>query len=218
MRNSKYVLRQATLAAAMVAALGAISAGDVSAATQSTTIQTNRVRISEPAQLRAGDAIDGMLANTAPMHLTIGLTLRNRAQLDAFIQSNASVIKTTHEPMSTAQFMADHAPTDAQVKAVTDFLASAGFTNIEVAPNHLLIEADGRADLAQAAFQTSFARVRTADGREAFANTEAATIPASLQGTVLTVMGLQNVWQAHTMMQKAAPGPITASITGHNPT
>jgi xanthomonalisin len=218
MRNSKYVLRQATLVAAMVAALGAMSAGDVSAATQSTAIPANRARISEPASLRPGDVIDGMLANTTAMHVTIGLSLRNRAQLDSFIQSNASVIKTSHEPMSNAQFMANHAPTDAQVKAVTDFLSSAGFTHIEVAPNHLLIEADGRADLAQAAFQTSFARVRTADGRDAYANTEAATIPAALQGTVLTVMGLQNVWKAHTMMQKATPGPITAAITGHNPT
>ena len=219
MRNSKYVLRQATLVAAMVAALGAMSTGDVAAATRSTAVgvQNNRVRISEPAKLRAGDAIDGMLANTTPIHVTIGLDLRNRAQLDSFIQSNASVLKISHEPMSNAQFMANHAPTDAQVKAVTDFLAGAGFTHIEVAPNHLLIEADGRADIAQAAFQTSFARVRTADGRDAYANTEAATIPAALQGTVLTVMGLQNVWMGHTMMRQAL-GPITNAVTGHNPT
>ena len=220
MRNSKYVLRQATLIAAMVAALGAMSAGDVFAATRSTAIggPVNRVRVSEAAKLRTGDAIDGMLANTTPMHVTIGLNLRNRAQLDSFIQSNASVLKVSHEPMSSAQFMADHAPTDAQVKAVTDFLEGAGFANIEVAPNHLLIEADGRADIAQAAFQTSFARVRTADGREAYANTEAATIPAALQGTVLTVMGLQDVWRAHTMMRPLAPGPVTNAVTGHNPT
>ncbi len=55
------------------------------------------------------------------------------------------------------------------------------------------VSADGTADSAQAAFQTSFARVQTHDGRAAFANTSDAHMPPSMQDSVLSVMGLQNV-------------------------
>lgn len=120
--------------------------------------------------------------------------------------------------MSSAQFRADHAPTVDQASAVAAYLQTAGFTNVVIAPNRLLVSADGRADTAHAAFKTTFAQVRTHDGRDAFMNTNAPQIPAALQDSVLSVIGLQNVHQAHTYAVRAQAGFTPQAITGHNPT
>jgi subtilase family serine protease len=58
--------------------------------------------------------------------------------------------------------------------------------------------------------------VRTADGRDAFANTEDAHVPASLSGIVLAVLGLQTVHQAHTFARVQDPNQVD-SVTGHFP-
>src|SRR5207237_3367520 len=72
---------------------------------------------------------------------------------------------------------------------------------------------------ARAAFLTAFVRVRTMDGRMAYANNSDARIPLALKDSVLSVIGLQNVYQAHTFVRLAQPrtGAGTRAITGHNP-
>ena len=76
----------------------------------------------------------------------------------------------------------------------------AGFTNVKIAPNRLMVSADGRADTAQAAFKTTFAKVNTREGRAAFMN-NGVQIPAALQESVLSVIGLQSMHQAHNFAQ-----------------
>jgi len=217
MLSSRNVSRHAALAAAI--AFGVIAAA-ANAGSDSTGQANQAVALASATALSPGDVIDGMLPFTQPMHVEVALKLRNRAALDSFVQSaahaNALGARTT---MTPERFAADHAPTEAQAQAVADFLTQAGFANVAIAPNRLLVSADGTADVAQAAFQTSFARVRKADGREAYANTDAVRIPTALQDSVLAVLGLQDVHQAHTMlrpMQEGAPGIF--AVTGHNPT
>ena len=211
------------MAAAAVIAIGGITAAD--AGQFHDTLPGNSaaavVTISGATVLRQGDVISGILPFTTPMHVEVALNIRDRAALDSFVvatsQPNASGVRPT---MSSGQFIVDHAPTQAAAAAVADFLTGAGFSNVVVAPNRLLVAADGTADIAQAAFQTSFARVQAADGRDAFANTEPVHIPASLQGSVLAVLGLQTVHQAHTMIsvQSKGGGALPNAVTGHNPT
>jgi len=162
--------------------------------------------------LRSGDAFVGVLPHTQPMHVVVALKLRNSDQLNALIAA--------HQVLTPAQFAAQYAPTQAQAQAVATYLTQTGFRNVVIAPNRLLVSADGTASTAQAAFQTSFARVQTHDGRAAFANTSDAHVPTSLQDSVLSVMGLQNVHQAHSFAQRLQPNAITAaagSVMGHNP-
>jgi len=162
--------------------------------------------------LRSGDAFAGVLPHTQPMHIVVALKLRNRDQLTSLIAA--------HQTLTPAQLSADYEPTVAQAQAVATYLTQLGFTNVVTAPNRLLVSADGTAGVAQAAFQTSFARVLTHDGRAAFANNSDAHIPTSLQDSVLSVIGLQNVHQAHSFAQRLQPNAITGaagSVMGHNP-
>jgi len=162
--------------------------------------------------LHPGDVFTGVLPHTQPMHIVVALKVQNRAQLDSLVAA--------HQTLKPAEFSANYAPTTSQAQAVATYLRQTGFTNVVIAPNRLLVSADGTADSAQAAFQTSFARVQTHDGHVAFANNSDAYIPAALQGSVLSVIGLQNVYKPHILAQRAQPysGLQTFAVTGHNPT
>jgi subtilase family serine protease len=167
--------------------------------------------------LRHGDTAAGPLALSQPMHIVVALKLRNQAQLHSFIASLHQ--PNAPKPMTSEQFMQAHSPTSAQAQAVANFMRHAGFTNVEIAPNRLLVSGDAPAASVQAAFGTSFVSVKTHDGRMAYANTQDAHVPASLQDSVLSVVGLQTVHTAHTMVQQSQFGSVQPmAVTGHNPT
>ena len=216
MHRSRNLLRRTALSVSTIIALAGGASVSASQA-QSTQIGSSMAStMTHATQLRAGDVIDGMVPFTQPIHVEVALKLRNTAELDGFIQSAASAgASDTQRTMAPDQFVARYSPTQQQAQAVADFLTRSGFKNIVIASNRLLVSADGTIDVAQSAFQTSFAKVRTADGRDAFANTEDARVPAGLQGTVLAVLGLQTVHQAHTFARSA---DTVDAITGHFPT
>ena len=162
--------------------------------------------------LRKGDVVLGALPSSHPIHIAVALKLRNDDQLKGFLAAAGKRgAKTFGQTMSHDQLMANHAPTAAQAQRVAAYLRQYGFTNIVVAPNRLLVSADGTADAAQQAFMASFVRVHAKDGRDTYANSHDVQIPASLQDTVLSVIGLQDVHRAHLALQ-------TQAVTGHNPT
>ena len=178
------------------------------------------VAIHPAVSLRSDDQVVGALAFSHPMHVVVTLKLRNEQQLDQYIA------KPGFKPLTSAQFNAQYAPTAAQAQAVADYLIRAGFTNVQIAPNRALVEADGRADTAQAAFNTSFVHVKTHDGRDAFANNSPVQIPASLQGSVNAVLGMQNVHVSHVFAKRLNPNVVhgntvqpfaTGSAVGHAP-
>jgi xanthomonalisin len=162
--------------------------------------------------LRKGDVVLGALPSSHPMHIAVALKLRNPDQLKSFLAAAGKRgAKTFGQTMSHDQLMANHAPTTAQAQRVAAYLRQFGFSNIVIAPNRMLVSADGTADSAQQAFMASFVRVKSRDGRDTYANTHDVHIPASLQDTVLSVIGLQDVHRAHLAL-------TTQAITGHNPT
>jgi len=191
---------------------------NASAATASATPFTT---VAHPTALRDGDAVIGALPMKQAIHVEVALKMRDSEGLDAFIANNAA-LQSRHvaiQPMTSEQFLAQHAPTLVQAQAVADYLRQSGFTNIVIAPNRLLVSADGTALSARTAFTTSFAQVRTRDGRIAFGNTDEVRIPAMLSDKVLAVVGLQTVHQAHTFAHSAAPSAVhTDAIQGHYPT
>ncbi len=205
----------------LVAAIGMAAAATVSAAPASNAVTGNAfVALSQHAtQLRQGDVVSGALATSQPIHIEVALKLRNPAQLHTFLATaKTSTLSMVQHKMSTQQFVATYSPTSDQANKVAAWLTAAGFTNVTIAPNRMMVSADGRADTAQAAFKTTFAKVRTKEGRNAFMNNSNVQIPASLQDSVLSVIGLQNVHQAHTFAKRVQPGYTTQAVTGHNPT
>ena len=216
MQRSRNILRRTALSAAAAIVFGGIALVSVGSALGAQPGASMAATATHATQLRSGDVINGMVPFTQSIHIEVSLRLRNTAALNSFVEA-AGRPGATQRVMAPADFTAQHSPTAEQAQAVVDFLNQAGFTNVNVAPNRLLVSADGTADIVQNAFQTTLARVQTADGRDAFANTEDAHVPANLQGIVLAVLGLQTVHQAHTMARVQDPNQIDA-VTGHFPT
>jgi len=173
------LLRDAPVAAAPIAASGGTQFSVLSKATL----------------LSGGDVVQSAMALTKPVHVSVVMNLRNETGMKAAIA--AAHTGTGPHVMSNAQ-LASYLPTQAQAQAVADYLTRAGFTNVNITPNRMIVNATGSTAVVQSAFQTSLVKVRTHDGRDAFANSSAIHIPASLQGTVQAVLGLQTVHMAHT--------------------
>ncbi|MBS0462093.1 MAG: PKD domain-containing protein [Proteobacteria bacterium] len=203
-------LRKTTIALSIVAAMCA--SGAMAAGTDASLLS-----VAKPVTLRHGDAVMGALPTSQPMHVAIALKVRDGAGLDAFVKNSAKNLGAI-KPMSRDAFMANHAPTQVQAQTVANYLTRMGFTNVQIAPNRMLVTADGTALTAGKAFLTSFAQVKTRDGRLAYANTSDIRIPASLGGSVLAVLGMQTVNQGHVMVQPRKAGNVhTNAIVGHNP-
>ncbi|KVN06948.1 S53 family peptidase [Burkholderia diffusa] len=137
-------------------------------------------------EMRAGELV----------HITLSLKLRNKDKLDALLIGNSQT-GTSPPPLTPSQVLSQFAPTEADARSVADYLTSSGFTNVNIAPNRLLIEADGTAGLIKAAFKAELHHFLTSDGRNVYANTTAAQTPAHLGAIVLAVHGLQTVHVAH---------------------
>jgi pseudomonalisin len=167
--------------------------------------------VASATSLRPDDAVTGTLSNAQPMHIVVALKLRNQDQLESLIAAR--------KILTSDQFTSLHAPTQSQAQAVADYLGRMGFKNVVIASNNMLVSADGTAYGASAAFLTSFKRVRTREGRIAYANDTDAHIPAALQDSVLSVIGLQNVYTPHTFALRAQPkaGAGTFSDGPHKP-
>ncbi|WP_175732886.1 S53 family peptidase [Burkholderia ambifaria] len=157
--------------------------------------------------------------------IVLGLNLRNEAQLDQYLRD----LHTPGSPhykqfLTPAQFAAQYAPTDQQVASVVAHLRKAGFVNVVVAPNRLLVSASGTAATIKSAFRTTLKRF-THNGRSVYANTDAAQVPNAIGGIVGAVLGLQNVELMHTGAGSKPQGntsnltiPAGASAVPHNPT
>jgi pseudomonalisin len=145
----------------------------------------------------------GPLAPSTPLHIVVGMKVRNPEQIQPMLKR----MLTPGDPLygtslSVSQFVDQYAPTSAQVQAVESYLSSYGFKNLALADNSLLIEADGTAAQVEAAFNTGLANV-TQNGKTYFANTMDAQVPTALSGTVLAVLGLNNILGVHSDLIKA---------------
>lgn len=175
-------------------------------------VQANQRSAAADASVVTPAASAVQLAQGEPVHVTISLNLRNEAKLDKFLQDLHTQGTASYGKFLTpAQFATEYAPTTKDVAAVVAHLSKSGFVNIRVAPNRQLVTADGTAATVQAGFRTSLKRFQQ-DGRNVFANTDAAQVPSALGGIVGSVLGLQNVSIAHTHHRWVANTEAAASL------
>lgn len=162
-----------------------------------------------PAQYVSNLTLTGPLAASTTMHIAVGLQEQNESQvqptLKRMITPGDSLFGTS---LTVDQFAAQFGATSTQVQAVTTYLTNSGFANVTVAPNNLIIEADGTAGEVEAAFNTSLSQY-SLNGVMVFANTTAAQVPSSLSGIVVAVLGLNNIAQLHADITKLSTGPQT---------
>ncbi|TKC92504.1 peptidase S53 [Trinickia terrae] len=162
------------------------------------------------------------LAAGTPTHVVVSLKLRNASQLQQLARDVDDRRSARYRKFLThQQFLANYAPTEAQAQAVAAHLRKHGFINIRVAPNRLLVSADGTASSVKSGFNTPLVHFQR-NNRDVYANTAPAEVPAELGDVVLSVLGLQDVTRAHPMLHA---GPRTQARTlatgtakGHSPT
>ncbi len=110
--------------------------------------------------------------------------------------------------MTAAQFRNYFSPTPAAYAAAVAQLVKAGFS-VETFSNRTVVHATGSATAADAFFHTTIDRVLMRDGRPAFANVTAATVPPGLG----RVVGLNGIVNAKTTQSQRTSGthPAIAS-------
>ncbi|HIA2343293.1 TPA: protease pro-enzyme activation domain-containing protein, partial [Burkholderia contaminans] len=173
-------------------------------------------------QLMARSAAPSLeLAGGETTNVVVSLKLRNAAQLKQLARDvNRPGSAHYRQYLTHEQFLANYAPTDAQVKSVVDYLRKSGFVNVEVAPNRLLVSASGTAATVKTAFNTSLVHFDYA-GHSGFANTSTAQVPRALGDVVGSVLGLQSVAHARPLLHignVSKPQALAAgTATGHYP-
>ncbi|WP_266158857.1 S53 family peptidase [Dyella silvatica] len=157
-----------------------------------------------------------------PLHLVVTLQLRNLTQLQTFLQNVTQPGNPAYgRYLSHQQFQQTYAPTITQVLAVVEYLQQNGFRHIRVAPNFMLVSADGNAGEASKAFNTTMMEVTPPNGSSlpAFGNTTPAQVPSALGGIVESVLGLTEPYESAASNYHSPtplpPGPI--SNYGYSP-
>lgn len=135
------------------------------------------------------------LAGSQPLTVRLGLAVQNKSALLSFVSAVTNPANPLYgQYLKPRQFAEHYAPSHAQVDSVVHYLTRAGFTDITVEPNRLLISATGTAQMASTAFNTSLEQM-SINGVTGFVNITPALVPAALGGLVTSVLGLNTVGQ-----------------------
>jgi subtilase family serine protease len=147
----------------------------------------------------AAASLTGRAAADQPLTITISLTLRDNAKLNALLAAQQDPqSRQFHKWLTSAEFDARFGRTKSEVRALSNWLTSDGFK--VTATSSRQITAEGTAAIAEAAFHTTIAA--SEDGT-VFANTTDPEIPASLDGLIGAIDGLDNTRHAVPLSHQA---------------
>jgi pseudomonalisin len=143
----------------------------------------------------ANATAQGALPDSTPIHVNVGLQIQNREALVAYVQQITTPGTALYgQELDPASFAAAYAPSNAAVGSVVSYLTAAGFQNVQVEPNNLMIAADGTAATVRQAFNTQLGLYQV-NGTSVYANLSPAQVPAALGSIVGAVLGLNNAAQ-----------------------
>jgi hypothetical protein len=173
------------------------------------------VPVGEAPTLPEGATPLGAVAPAQELSLYVALEPRDPAALEAF----ATEVSTPGSPvygqyLSVAGFGDRFGATPSQVAAVRGALESRGLAVGPTSPNNLSLPVEATAAEAEAAFDTDLVRVRTTDGRVAYANADAPRLPAAAAPYVGTVVGLNDLNAATGTAAKPAAAPLDPAPLG----
>jgi hypothetical protein len=123
-----------------------------------------------------------------------------------------------HKWLTPTEFGQQFGPADADIQTIKDWLASQGFTGIQVSAGKTLIQFDGTAGAVAQAFHTTLHTYHV-NAKEHFANASNPQIPAALSPVVAGVVSLHNfrkkpfVHNAGTFRRNMATGEVKPLFT-----
>ena len=146
-------------------------------------------RLLNLSQLQGNDTLTGRT-----LQMSIGLSLRNQAQLSALLQGLYDPSSPNyHQFLTPDQFAQQFAPSADERQAVINYLAQQGFTVTQTYPT--LIDFSGPESLAEQVFNVTINDYQGPDGRSFFSNATQPTLPAYLAANVVSISGLDNANQ-----------------------
>jgi pseudomonalisin len=159
----------------------------------------------------AGSGKAGSLPNLKPLHVVVGLYMRDRAGARQLVASQYAPGHVSFRKWLTpSQFTAMFNPTYAQAESVASYLRQQGFSKVKIEPNHLIVSGYGSVSHVEAAFHTSI-RATTSNGKAAYGNVTPAFVPEKFHGLVAAVLGLTNAYQMNVhLMRSRYMRPMTA--------
>ena len=170
----------------------------------SATAMSHTLRGHIPAVVKAMND-QGSVSGSQQLSVTVALQLNNEAGLDAAIEAMYNPNSSTyHQFLTTEQFVAQFAPTTAQVAAEKAFLESQGIAVQDVSENNMFIHATGSIAALNAAFKTEVHKYVGRSGKEYFA--PAYDVQAPANSRISAVIGLSNTAVLHNHLAKK-PAP-----------
>jgi subtilase family serine protease len=148
------------------------------------------------------------------LNLSIGLQVRNEAQMDAMLSAMYDPQSPQYQHYLTPeQFTQMFAPTPDQVQQVTTYLQSQGLTITGVASDHLLIDASGSVAQVQQTFQTKIDEYQFRN-RRFYANATPPGVPTSISGLISSIGGLDNSQRYQPFSQQLAGSQAARHTSG----
>jgi subtilase family serine protease len=180
----------ATAGAASLLAVGVVVVA--TAATATTTPQRVNIAGSHPAWATARAKVTNTAVTAGAVTARIYLAAHNPAGLAAYAKAVSTPGSRLYgHYLTPAQAKRAFGPTVAQVEGVKGWLTSAGLTVTNVVPEvGGYVEVRGSADAVAKAFSITFGAYRGADGSVYRAPDQAASVPASISGDIVSVTGL----------------------------
>ena len=159
-------------------------------------------------------AIDlGALPPSQPLTIRIGLAPQNLAGLRKLLSQQANPQSPNYRNYLTpTNFALNYGASPATISAVTAYLTNAGFTNIAVEPNRLLLSASASASTVAAAFNTTIEKIGLG-AATGFVNLTPAMVPAKLGGMVTGVLGLNTIGQMQSTLRLPSVPQYAVSYT-----
>ncbi len=142
----------------------------------------------------AAQAVDlGVAPDAFPVQVVVGLQLRDKAGLDAYLQQASDPASPLFQKWLTLDaFNAQYAPTQDQESRVAGWLRASGFSDVQTTADHLLVIARGDHAAAQRAFQVPIHLV-TLGGASRYAVLEEPRFPADVASFTTGVTGLDDL-------------------------
>jgi hypothetical protein len=203
-------------------AVGAVVAGFMASpvaaaaapAAPMTHISTNYAAVSRAPRLPSGARDLGATSATKTISGAVALAPRNPAALQRAAEAVSNPrSKSYRHFLAKGAVAADFGPSAATINAVESTLRASNLKVTSVSGNGLLVNFRGTVASADAAFRTTIANVRLANGRTGTETTRPVSFPASIARQVTSVVGLDTLVRAASSLEHGThPAAVKPTI------
>ena len=176
-----------------------------------------RARVGAVARLPRSARVGTPVSSSKRVDLTVSLTGRDPLGMQRLAEAVSTPGSSQYRHYLTVRQFADRfGASAAQISAVTRTLRAEGLAVSPVSANHMMLGVSGTAAEVQNAFATRLDSVRTADGRSAFADRRAPTLPVSIASDVDAVIGLNTIYRPQSDQVGRDPKPLSDARSGRS--